>query len=375
MSYIKNPTAEWYSIRNIDEVDSPALIIHPARVQHNIELAKQMVGDTQRLRPHVKTNKISEVSAMLLEAGITKFKCATIAEAEMLATLDAPDVLLSYQPTGPKITRFINLIKAYPSVQLSCLVDNAANARSIAALAEKNGVIIRLFIDLNIGMNRSGIKPEHALELAKTIVGLKRIKLVGLHAYDGHIRDVDFAERKKNTDAGFKPVETLVEELKAVIDQPLQLAVGGTPTFPVHAARKNVECSPGTFVFSDWGYKHALPDEAFEYAAILISRVISIIDDTHICTDLGHKSVAAENPLDKRVHFLNAPEAIPTGQSEEHLVLQVTNANEYAVGDVLYGVPVHICPTVALYDKVFVAENGTVHKSWNVVARNRYINF
>lgn len=375
MSYIKNPTAEWYSISNIDEVDSPALIIHPSRVQQNIELAKQMVGDTQRLRPHVKTNKISEVSAMLLEAGITKFKCATIAEAEMLAALNAPDILLAYQPTRPKISRFINLIKAYPSVKFSCLADDAANARSIAELAEKNGVVIRLFIDLNIGMNRSGLKPEHALDLAKTIVTVKGVKLIGLHAYDGHIRDTDFAERKKNTDAGFKPVEALVEELKAVIDQPLQLVVGGTPTFPVHAARKNVECSPGTFVFSDWGYKHALPDEAFEYAAILISRVISIIDDTHICADLGHKSVAAENPLEKRVHFLNAPDAIPTGQSEEHLVLQVTNAHEYAVGDILYGVPVHICPTVALYDKVFVAENGKVNKSWNVVARNRYINF
>lgn len=375
MSYIKNPGSEWYSISNINDIDSPALMVYPQRVASNIELAKQMVGDVQRLRPHVKTNKISEVSAMLLEAGITKFKCATIAEAEMLAALNTPDILLAYQPTGPKISRLINLVKAYPAVTLSCLTDNAENARAIAAAAEKNGVVLNLFIDLNIGMNRTGIQPEQAYGLAQTILSLKGVRLTGLHAYDGHIREIDLEARTHNTNKGFASVEILVQKLAGLTTEPLRMVVGGTPTFPIHAARKKFECSPGTFVFSDWGYKHALPDQAFDYAAILITRVISIIDGTHICTDLGHKSVAAENPLDKRVHFLNAPEAKPTGQSEEHLVLEVANSGEFAVGDVLYGVPVHICPTVALYDKVFVVENGVVEKTWNVVARNRYINF
>lgn len=150
--------------------------------------------------------------------------------------------------------------------------------------------------------------------------------------------------------------------------------MGGTPTFPIHAQRENVECSPGTFVFSDWGYKHLLPDEPFEYAALVISRVISIVDEHRVCTDLGHKSVAAENPL-PRVHFLNAPGAEPIGQSEEHLVLRVEDSSQYTTGDVLYGVPVHICPTVALYDSASIIENGKKVAEWEVVARKRSINF
>ena len=102
--------------------------------------------------------------------------------------------------------------------------------------------------------------------------------------------------------------------------------------------------------------------------------MISITDEHTICTDLGHKSVAAENPL-PRVHFLNAPDAVPTGQSEEHLVLRVTDATQYHTGDVLYGVPVHICPTVALYDKAYVVENKKTVTQWEVVARKRSINF
>jgi D-serine deaminase-like pyridoxal phosphate-dependent protein len=105
---------------------------------------------------------------------------------------------------------------------------------------------------------------------------------------------------------------------------------------------------------------------------LVISRVISIIDEHTICTDLGHKSVAAENPL-PRVHFLNAPDAIPVGQSEEHLILKVPDASGYSLGDVLYGVPVHICPTVALYEKAIVIENNRATAAWQVIARNRKI--
>src|SRR5947207_2878838 len=115
----------WYEIKNINSIDSPALVIYPRRIHENIRLLKSMVnGNTARLRPHVKTNKIGEVCKMLLDAGITKFKCATIAEAEMLGLIGAPDVLLSYQPVGPKVNRFITLLNKYPDTHFACLIDN-----------------------------------------------------------------------------------------------------------------------------------------------------------------------------------------------------------------------------------------------------------
>src|SRR4030095_1079247 len=95
----------WYQIEDIDKIDSPALVIFPERVKANIQTAISMVGDVNRLRPHVKTNKPHDASRLMLDAGITKFKCATIAEAEMLGAIGAPDVLLAYQPLGPKLER------------------------------------------------------------------------------------------------------------------------------------------------------------------------------------------------------------------------------------------------------------------------------
>jgi D-serine deaminase-like pyridoxal phosphate-dependent protein len=148
---------------------------------------------------------------------------------------------------------------------------------------------------------------------------------------------------------------------------------GGSPTFSTHIKR-NVECSPGTFVFWDWGYKHQFPDQPFEYAALVITRVISIVNDKQITTDLGYKAVSSENPL-PRVHFLNAPDANPVSQSEEHLCLEVPDSSKYILGDVLFGVPVHICPTIALYDRAWVVENNEINDSWKVTARARSINY
>ncbi len=364
----------WYEIKNIDSIDSPALVIYKERVKENIFLLKSMVdNDVTHLRPHVKTNKIAEVCAMMMDAGITKFKCATIAEAEMLAMINAPDVLLAYQPVGPKAKRLLQLVQKYTDTNFSCLVDNLKPAEYLSKIFAAENLSLHVFIDVNSGMNRTGTRPENVLQLVKEIQSLQNITVVGIHGYDGHVRDTDLGERKNKSDEAFYKVNALAKDIENITKHPVTIVVGGSPTFPVHAKRMNVECSPGTFVFWDHGYKTNFPDEPFEYAALVVTRVISIIDGTTVCADLGHKSVAAENPLQQRVHFLNAEDIVPVGQSEEHLVLKVPDSAAFQPGHVLYGVPVHICPTVALYERVFAVENNISLEEWKVIARDRRI--
>ena len=113
----------WYEINNIETIDSPALVIYQERILENISCLKQMVNnEVDRLRPHVKTNKIAEVCQMMRDAGIYKFKCATIAEAEMLAMIGAKDVLLAYQPVGPRGCRgasFYSWFEAWNCIGIS----------------------------------------------------------------------------------------------------------------------------------------------------------------------------------------------------------------------------------------------------------------
>ena len=154
-----NKNSQWYELKNIDAIDSPSLIIYKERVEQNIGTAISMIDDVQRLRPHVKTHKTKEATQLIMRAGINKFKCATIAEAEMLAMVNAPDILLAYQPVGPKLKRFIQLIKKYPASKFSCLIDNNPSAQEIAKAAVENSVEIPVYIDINVGMNRTGISP------------------------------------------------------------------------------------------------------------------------------------------------------------------------------------------------------------------------
>lgn len=365
----------WFDINDVENIDSPALIVYKDRVQQNIHNVLSMVKDSAQLRPHVKTNKMPEVCKMMIEAGINKFKAASIAEAEMLGMADAQDVILAYQPVKPKFLRLIRLIQAYPKTRYSCLVDNPESLKMFSVLASEAGLTIDVFIDLNVGMNRTGIKPSDAYNLFNEFKNLPGVDFKGFHAYDGHIRDYDLNDRTAHCERDFKEAEELrLKVQEAGYSFPL-LVAGGSPTFAIHSTRKHVECCPGTFIFWDKGYHDALPEQDFHYAALVLTRVISLPDVGKICIDLGHKSIASENDLQKRVYFPEYPDLKPFAQNEEHMVIEVGAEHEFKVGDVLFALPIHICPTVALYDRAQIVEEGNVIDTWKVIARDRMVNY
>jgi D-serine deaminase-like pyridoxal phosphate-dependent protein len=267
-------------------------------------------------------------------------------------------------------------VKAFPHTIFSCLVDNIETARHLNKVFTDSGHQIRVYIDLNIGMDRTGIKSgSEAEHLYKLCMDLDGMIPVGLHAYDGHLRDEDLQVRTKKCNEGFQPVFDIQKNLvREGLEEPI-IVVGGTTTFPIHAKREKVVCSPGTFIYWDKGYHDRFAEQHFEFAAVLITRIISKPTNDLICVDLGHKSVASENALSNRVHFLNATNLEPVGHSEEHLVLKVSGENNYKVGDVLYGVPFHICPTVALHDSVVIIKDNKAGDRWNNLSRNRKITY
>src|SRR5215831_15974464 len=273
----KATTDSWFHIDNVDQLDSPALVVFPERVKENIRLLKTIVNDVELLRPHAKTHKTKEATQLMIKSGIHKFKCTTIAEAEMLALSGADDVLLAYQPFGPKLSRLAELVKKYPETSFSCLVDNEAAAEEISAKFELLNLNLGVYIDLDVGQHRTGIPPgESALQLYLHCCQLGGIRVKGLHAYDGHINDKDFEVRTKRCNDTFIAVQAMRETLQQKGYRNCAVVAGGSPTFPVHAKRKNVECSPGTFVFWDKGYSDQCAEQPFAPAAVLVTRVISL---------------------------------------------------------------------------------------------------
>lgn len=368
---------DWYVPYLVEEIASPALLVFPTRVAKNIDRLIGIAGHVDRLRPHVKTHKLPQIVEMHQKRGINKLKCATIAEAEMLAGCGVADILLAYQPVGPNPQRLIALAEAYPDLKFGCLVDNEKTAVHLSTLLANTNISLNIWIDIDNGNGRTGIPPgEQAQQLAKQLVDLPHLNFAGLHVYDGHFAGLPFEERKEESDGAFTAVNQMIAELEAEGLFIPNVVAGGSPTFPVHALRSEVDLSPGTYVFWDAGYGTICPDLPFEPAALLLSRVISKPGHNRLCVDLGHKAVASENPLDRRVRFLNAPDAKFVSQSEEHLVLELENRDAFDVGDVLFGIPWHICPTVALHQEVVViGEDGGVNGRWPIQARNRRLTF
>jgi len=375
MNNAKNLTNRYWFEIDENTLDSPALVFYPDRIAENINMLKESIDSIDRLRTHVKTHKSVEGTLLLISSGISKFKCATISEAEMLAVYGAKDVLLAYQPVGPKVNRFISLMETFGLTRFSCLVDNEYSLNELSAAAIEAGLKINVFLDLNLGMNRTGILPdERALGLYQKMSDCRGINAVGLHGYDGHIHDVSLSLRKEKWQVGWNSITSLRDSIIAKGLPAPVIVAGGTPTFPFYAEQAEVECSPGTFILWDKGYQDNFAEQEYLIAAVLLTRVISLPDETKITVDLGHKAVAAENELTKRVTFMNAPDAKIVSQSEEHLVLELGKNHGFKIGDVLYGLPKHICPTVALYDRAATAKDNKVTGEWYILSRNRKIN-
>lgn len=366
-----------YPLANVAEVASPAIVFYPDLIAKNIRAAVVAAGGPDRLRPHVKTHKTPEIVQMQLLAGITKHKCATIAEAEMLAAAGAPDVMLSYAMIGPNVFRLSKLIAKYPGTAFSSIVDHPIQLAQLSEVLAAANQTIDVLIDLNVGMNRTGIVPgPEADDLYAKIASSPGVRPGGIHAYDGHNNAESLAEREALARATLATVLAMRERHEKAGRPVPRIVSGGTPGFPGYAHVRDVpglECSPGTYVLHDLGYGSKYPDLGLTPAAVLVTRVVSRPTPNRVTLDLGNKSVAADPPLAKRVYLLDFPEYTIVTHSEEHLVVETAGADRYLPGDVVYAIPSHVCPTVALHREALVAEGNRVVGRWTVTARDRML--
>lgn len=359
----------WYRLRNESSLPTPAVLVYPDRIVQNILRMVAIAGDPGRLRTHVKTHKTAELVKMQLQSGITKFKCATMAEVELVAASGGTDILLAYPLLGPGISHFFELKERYRAIHLAATVDSWDAVNLLLEKTTGENQPVHLFVDLDNGMHRTGICPEEALGLIQKIVDEELLIFEGLHVYDGHIHETDPIARREHCDHDFQSINELISQLESAGIPIKELACGGTPTFPIHALYKKRTLCPGTPVLWDAGFKNSFPDLDFLPAAVLATRVISK-PGNHICVDLGHKAVASEmgHP---RVEFLEYTMEEVITHNEEHLAVSLTGSSRLDIGEVMYALPVHICPTMALHSTVYVVRDQQITGHWKVVARDR----
>lgn len=365
-----------YQVNDTSGIISPALLVFDEILRDNLQKMIQIAGDASRLRPHCKTHKIREITELELQLGITKHKCATFAEAEMLALAGVKDIFLAYNPVGPNIGRAIRFKQKFPDVLLSVTGDHPKPIDALSAAAASAKVEIDVLLDLDTGMGRTGIQPgPRAVELYRTITEAGGLRAGGLHAYDGQNHQTPLDERQAAVDDVWDQTVALRDELVSAGLAVPRIVAAGTGTFPIFAKKDDptLELSPGTTVFHDVGYGRLFPDMDFKPAAVLLTRVISRPSENRVTLDLGYKACASDPPAGDRLAFPDLPDAREVLQNEEHLVIETSQASRFEPGDELIAIPRHICPTTAMHKQVFVIKDGNLATTWNVVARDRQL--
>jgi D-serine deaminase-like pyridoxal phosphate-dependent protein len=353
---------------------TPALLVDADAVRGNVAAMIRVAGGAARWRPHVKTAKLGAVMRLMLDGGLTRFKCATTLELQALLDLGARDVIVAFPHVGPNAERIIALARAHPAADVAGLVEGPAH------LASWRGSGLRLFIDLNSGMNRTGGTPDAArvVALAREIVAAG-CRFGGLHWYDGHMHGIaDLAERDVAAHAGYDALGTIVRALTAAGIAVPDVIVAGTPatTSAVRYAGfanwpTDVQVSPGTVVYNDTTSLAQLPAAwGLVPAALVQATVVSHPTPTRFTCDAGHKSVSADAGV-PTCAVVGHPTWRPQKPSEEHLPVEVPAGDPLPpIGTQLLLIPTHVCPTVNNFDDAVYRSGGAVSVE-AVTARGR----
>ena len=365
-----------FRLAEVARILTPALLIDRDAVRHNIDTTLRLLdGDANRWRPHVKTAKLGYVMRMMVDAGVRQFKCATSLELLVACQAGARDVLVAYPLIGANAERVRQIAEQHQQVKISVLVENELQAE------QWRGAPVSLFIDVNPGMNRTGLPEDRIdaiLALAQSIVSLG-LRFRGLHYYDGHLSKYPTPERCTHAHRGYDQLVRIADSLAMIDVEIPEVITAGTPAFPCSLAYRRFSeapflhrVSPGTVVYCDSTAIAQLPPEyGYLPAAAVATRVVSHPTKGMITCDAGHKTVSADAGVPTCV-VLGHPELEPLTPSEEHLPIRITGAGALpAVGEVLYLVPRHVCPTVNNFDDALIVSAGQLAAVESVSARGR----
>ena len=365
-----------FRIDGIDQVMTPALAIYPEIVDHNIATTLRLVGgDQDLLRPHVKTAKLSFTMRRFVEHGITNFKCSTTLELATVCEVGARDVLVAYPMIGAGARRVREIAEQFPEVRVSALTECREQIQSW------KGGRVGLFIDVNPGMDRTGIEQDRADEMIQLTRSIEDSGLIfrGLHYYDGHLSSLVLTEREAVAHRGYDRLMELSNAFERAHIEIGEVITAGTPAFPCTLSYSPFvnapfihRASPGTVVYNDCSSLAQLPaDYGYRPAAVVVSTVVSHPSPGRFTCDAGHKTVSADAGI-PNCAVIDHPDFFPSKPSEEHLPIDVLEgSNAPPVGEVLYLVPRHICPTVNNFDHAVIVEGNRIVGLERVTARGR----
>lgn len=363
-------------IRKCD-LDTPCLVLDLDVLEANLQTMQAVANEAgKKLRPHAKTHKCSALARRQLEIGACGVCVAKLSEAERLVGAGITDILI----TGPVVTprkmeRLACLLRAAPSLRLA--IDNGERAGRLSAVVQSVGLTLDVLIDVDVGLNRSGVRPAEALRLAARLRSCPNLRLRGIQAYAGHVQHLrSYDERRTASLQSLQQAVPLFRELRATVPTCDIFSAAGTGTFDIDLAIPEVtELQVGSYVCMDTEYlgigsaDNATRFSAFGPALRVLTTVVSVNQQGFVTVDAGLKALYRDGGVPQ----VFAPsEAGLTydwfGDEYGRVSCAGTNAPP-ALGTVLELIPSHCDPTVNLFDRFHLVRDDAVMGEWPIDLR------
>jgi D-serine deaminase-like pyridoxal phosphate-dependent protein len=329
----------------VAELETPALVVDLDRLERNLGRAAAYADEHGLgLHPHVKTHKTLEIARMQLDGGARGLTVAKPTEAEVFAAVGRG-----------KAERIAELAAAVP---LTVALDSLAVAEPIAAVEAE------VLIELDVGLRRTGVSPQEAVELGRAIEGLGGgLRVAGLSCYPAHgeLAEVDAL------------LEQAQEAFAAAGLRCDRISGGSTATlFESHRTRMT-ELRPGNYALLDRSEAQGAfgPDDC---ALRVQATVVSTSVPGRVILDAGSKTLSEAAAPPGASGFgavVGHPEIVIETLNEEHAIGAAGHATELAVGDRVELIPNHVCTCVNLHDILYAARRGEVEAEFAVAARGR----
>jgi D-serine deaminase-like pyridoxal phosphate-dependent protein len=353
----------------LDDVVTPAVLIDLPRMRARVDgMAKRASDAGVGLRPHAKTHKCTQVAREQLEAGAVGLTVATLAEAEVFALAGCRDVFVAF-PVWPSAGNIAPLLRLHDQIELRVGVDSAEGADALAQVS-RGGSPLRVMLEVDCGQHRSGVAAEAVHHLARHCLALG-LDVRGVFTHPGHAYVSPDAVAAAARDEQ-RCLRVGSDSLRRLLDVPVEVSGGSTPTAALRPFGAMTEVRPGTYVFGDAQQIRLGTVTAADVALAVAARVVSRPRPGQAVLDAGSKCLSSDRPS-----WMNSfgvlpgwPDATVTSLTEQHAVVHGLDP-DVRVGDVVAIYPNHVCTAVNLAPELLVLSEGRIVDAWTVDAKDR----
>jgi D-threonine aldolase len=333
------------SPNTISDLQTPALVFDLELLRGNVQ-KMAAVHPGAHLRPHMKATKCTSLAREQVRVGHTSFTCATPREMVGMAQAGlGQDLLLANETVDH------DRLASMAALQDSAMITVAIDSNETLQAAYRAG-IKHVMIDVNVGLRRCGIAPQHAGALADKARALGLI-VRGVMGYEGHL--MMLTTHSEKVEACMALLRDAANDVGGDI-----VSAGGTGTYNMHTNTGVTEVQAGSYSLMDTQYAElGLP---FKQSAWVVGTVISSSAKWAVI-DVGLKSLGMDhgNPtIDGHTVWFCA---------DEHTTFSPKDGEPPKVGTRIRVTPAHIDPTVAMHDAAWVASGDAIVERWEIDLR------